>query len=462
MTTDASVSSSSSSLNRAERGRNKKHRGGVVFDAAAAACSEDDPLLQEPLLVLPTNLQPPIVPSLYSHDDYKQEQAPPSSHSHDFRVFTKSETKRVIRYESDSHVRVLFQMYGSVWPAVLPYCIVSVSITAIIAYLQSNRIVDLTFASSTGHSFMAIMVSFLVVTRANITYARYMESRQYLSDCYRNCRELVQHVCILTLFEDSPSAQEWRRKVAYQTILLLRVTMAAIEFRSSSINTWDVTDENLELLTPTTPAHRRLVSVMPSALTPQNQRISKWAHGERTMADENFRAPIVLAYNLRQAILVQRNGEYLEKRMHVNEELKILGFVSDYVTAFHGLKKLITAPFPFPLVQMTRTFLFFWVFSLPLVLVHAIPQPVQVMVIMFFVTYGFLGLEYVSMELDDPFGDDPNDFDDLGMAEIVFEDIYISLYKRDGLGSAEILRDKVVKRESKGDALKTFHDNFGE
>jgi hypothetical protein len=157
MTTDASVSSSSSSLNRAERGRNKKHRGGVVFDAAAAACSEDDPLLQEPLLVLPTNLQPPIVPSLYSHDDYKQEQAPPSSHSHDFRVFTKSETKRVIRYESDSHVRVLFQMYGSVWPAVLPYCIVSVSITAIIAYLQSNRIVDLTFASSTGHSFMAIM-----------------------------------------------------------------------------------------------------------------------------------------------------------------------------------------------------------------------------------------------------------------------------------------------------------------
>jgi hypothetical protein len=36
------------------------------------------------------------------------------------------------------------------------------------------------------------------------------------------------------------------------------------------------------------------------------------------------------------------------------------------------------------------------------------------------------------------------------------------LYKRDGLESAEMLRDKVVTRESKGDALKTFHDNFGE
>lgn len=70
--------------------------------------------------------------------------------------------------------------------------------------------------------------------------------------------------------------------------------------------------------------------------------------------------------------------------------------------------------------------------------------------------------EYVSMELDDPFGDDPNDFDDLGMAEIVFEDIYITLYKRDGMESAEKLRDRVVKQEMKGDALETFHNNFGD
>jgi hypothetical protein len=32
------------------------------------------------------------------------------------------------------------------------------------------------------------------------------------------------------------------------------------------------------------------------------------------------------------------------------------------------------------------------------------------------VTYGFVGLETVSIELDDPFGDDENDFDNLGMA----------------------------------------------
>ena len=32
----------------------------------------------------------------------------------------------------------------------------------------------------------------------------------------------------------------------------------------------------------------------------------------------------------------------------------------------------------------------------------------QISIIVFFVTYAFLGLEYVSIELDDPFGNDPN------------------------------------------------------
>jgi hypothetical protein len=84
----------------------------------------------------------------------------------------------------------------------------------------------------------------------------------------------------------------------------------------------------------------------------------------------------------------------------------------------------------------------------------------QIMLLMFFVTYGFLGIEYVSMELDDPFGDDPNDFDDLGMAEMVFEDIYLALYKVDGAESAQKLRNKVEERISRGTALENYHEDI--
>jgi hypothetical protein len=68
------------------------------------------------------------------------------------------------------------------------------------------------------------------VTRANITYARFMEASEYLSICYRSCREIMQHAAVLTR-DDSPEAIQWRQDVAYKTILLLRVTMASVEVR---------------------------------------------------------------------------------------------------------------------------------------------------------------------------------------------------------------------------------------
>ena len=74
----------------------------------------------------------------------------------------------------------------------------------------------------------------------------------------------------------------------------------------------------------------------------------------------------------------------------------------------------------------------------------------------FLITYGFLGLECVIMELDDPFGDDPNDYDDLTMAQMVFEDIYTTICKVDGFEAAEVLRDKIAQRAKKGSPLENF------
>ena len=74
------------------------------------------------------------------------------------------------------HVAVLTQMHGSVWPRVMPYCICNVLLASTIYYLKFHRNLDLTF-SDKGHSFMSLLVSFLVVTRSNIAYSRFMEAR---------------------------------------------------------------------------------------------------------------------------------------------------------------------------------------------------------------------------------------------------------------------------------------------
>jgi predicted membrane chloride channel (bestrophin family) len=145
---------------------------------------------------------------------------------------------------------------------------------------------------------------------------------------------------------------------------------------------------------------------------PHASRLKDLAHAPRTETTENYRTPIVWAFNLRKTILSPRiDLSILPMRaLQVNEELRILDMVSKFVAAWEDMHKLATTPFAFPLAQMTRTFLFFWVFSLPLVLIKDDSNLWATFLVVFGITYGFFGLEYVSLELSDPYGSDPNDF----------------------------------------------------
>jgi Bestrophin, RFP-TM, chloride channel len=106
------------------------------------------------------------------------------------------------------------------------------------------------------------------------------------------------------------------------------------------------------------------------------------------------------------------------------------------------MRKFLTTPFPFPLVQMARTFLFFCkspksssgvykifdatthinqpsdVFTVPFALLSDSSDVYAHCVMIFILTYGFMGLETVSIELDNPFGNDDIDFNNLGMAYV--------------------------------------------
>ena len=113
-----------------------------------------------------------------------------------------SERKR--RYDSDNTFGVLTQMRGSVWPKVLPYCAANTAWTYCIYWLKHQRQIDVTFPDS-GHTFLAAILSFLVVTRSNIAYARYWEARTELSRAMKSCRELVQHAITFSRFDASPS-----------------------------------------------------------------------------------------------------------------------------------------------------------------------------------------------------------------------------------------------------------------
>mmetsp|Transcript_32082 Transcript_32082/g.47038 ORF Transcript_32082/g.47038 Transcript_32082/m.47038 type:complete len:413 (+) Transcript_32082:72-1310(+) len=369
---------------------------------------------------------------------------------------------RRVHFDGSSHISVIFQIYGSVWPKVLPYCLFNVLLSYAIHIVKLEYGIDLSIEGNNA-SFMSILVSFLVVTRAKIAYARFMEARGNLQTMYRVVREIIQHVCILTQHSKSEGAKAWRRDVAYQTIALLRVTMATLEYKSSKKSSWNFFTRGKKRM-----RKQMLKSVNYSGTSVRN-RMMNWAHTDLSLTDENenFRAPILLAYALRAELLSQRSGERIKTRrvdtktpVHPNEEKYLLAYVDAFVTSYHNLKKLASTPFPFPLVQMGRTFLFVYTYTLPFALAHSMHHPLGAMLMIFFITYGYLGLEYVAMELDDPFGDDPNDFDDLGLARVVFEDIYMNIYKVDGKESLHILRHQVAERLEKSGALEDLRSSI--
>jgi len=101
------------------------------------------------------------------------------------------------------------------------------------------------------------------------------------------------------------------------------------------------------------------------------------------------------------------------------EKIKLLDHVKCLVDAYEELLVIASTPLPFALVQMGRTFLFLWIFSMPCVLVgHVFKEVYSAIIFVFFLTYGFVGLEFVGTQMLHPFGDDENDLGVTSLAQV--------------------------------------------
>jgi predicted membrane chloride channel (bestrophin family) len=98
---------------------------------------------------------------------------------------------------------------------------------------------------------------------------------------------------------------------------------------------------------------------------------------------------------------------------------------------------------------MERTFIFFYVFTAPFVMLNDDSSTLALCLAVFLFTYGFIGLEIVAIDLDDPFGSDDNDFDNMAAAVSVFEDAYLAILDVDGAEWVDKLRLRMndVSRE---------------
>merc|ERR1719284_1794646 len=90
---------------------------------------------------------------------------------------------------------------------------------------------------------------------------------------------------------------------------------------------------------------------------------------------------------------------------------RIFSQLTDGMLGFHQALKVAHVPFPFPFAQMVSFFLVVLLTMLPFYIDAFTKNVVFTAVSCFFLPLAFCGLNVISVELEAPFGEDPNDVD---------------------------------------------------
>jgi predicted membrane chloride channel (bestrophin family) len=274
--------------------------------------------------------------------------------------------------------------------AVLPLCILNCGLLALVDYVRGHYRFEF---SANGHGLLTLLVSFLVISKVNLAYDRYKAVRQYAGQGSINLRELIQMVIAVSNATSNNEEEEEEDNISSST-----------GDRERELRQW-----RLECVAKATEIMDASVCVL------KDRSLAKhFAHNKaletppvtKRMASETFVSdPLTLIQSLRMHLYCTP-GLGLEslQKMHLVNKLQ------EYTSCYAHLLNLASTPLPFPLVQMGRAFLLIWTFSMPLVLLDGPFDSVwSAQVFLFFLTYGFIGLELVSIKLSDPFGNGRDD-----------------------------------------------------
>ena len=263
-----------------------------------------------------------------------------------------------------------------------------------------------------GHALMSLLIAYLGVSKVNLAYERYMSAQLAAGHSFMILRELHQLSITLTKRYHGKDAEGWRRDTKQSIVQLIHETVATLRDGTHAA------------------ALARDAGPRPVA------KGLKGGHmGNVSMPSSGLDDPMVLVHALRDhlyhgsdaACAKGRGGEGdgagagaagPAEGLQLYERALMINLLHEFSTSYRDLLRLASSGLPFALVQMGRTFTFVWVLTIPFVLtgkdfVQEYPSAFTFVILL---TYGFLGLEFLSRMLSNPFGDEiKNDLNIRGM-----------------------------------------------
>ncbi|MEW6283194.1 MAG: bestrophin family protein [Candidatus Eremiobacterota bacterium] len=256
----------------------------------------------------------------------------------------------MVEYNPRAWPEVLLRMHGSVLPRVVPRVLGVAAVGLGASYLHQRFGFKL---APVAHTMVGAALGLLLVFRTNASYDRYWEGRKLLGSLVNRMRDLMRHFAVY-----GSEGQEAQRRLVVAFALIRQY----LRFQ---------TDLG-QLGAPITAAER-------TALEPVRCR------------------PVVYLTWLGRLM----SGMPPEIRRNADENLTSL------IDSIGGAERIVKTPVPFAYAQHIKGFLFLFCFTVPFVMVDSMGW--YDCLGSAAVAYALFGIEEIGVEIEDPFGTDPND-----------------------------------------------------
>jgi putative membrane protein len=268
----------------------------------------------------------------------------------------------MVEYDSKNWLDVLSRMRGSVLPALLPRLLLCAAIGGGAAWLFEARGFKL---PSIAHTLVGVALGLLLVFRTNASYDRYWEGRRLLGGFVNRSRDLARQAAA---YIDGSAGADERREIAR----LLSVFYALLRQYLRK-------ERDLDALGAPISAEER-AALEPLAVRPA--LASVWL--TRVLAKS------------------AREGRISAEKLHFMD-----ANVTALVDIWGGAERILKTPIPFAYAQHIKSFLMLFCFTAPFAMVEQMRwyTPIAAAVLAF----GMFGIDEIGVEIEDPFGYDPND-----------------------------------------------------
>lgn len=265
----------------------------------------------------------------------------------------------MVEYESKNWLRVIFRLQGSVLPSLLPRILLATAVGVLARWLYTSRHFHL---PSTVHGMLGLALGLLLVFRTNASYDRWWEGRRLLGAIVNRARDLMRQGGVY--FDDVAARRELERLVVLWYALLRQYLRGERDLAALGVPLRD--DER-------------------AALEPMAVR------------------PALIVRQMTALIAAQATrGSLSEQRLWLMD-----ANITSLVDSWGGCERIVRTPIPFAYAQHIKAFLTLFVLTVPFAIVDAMGPLTPLAAAI--VAYGLFGIEEIGVEIEDPFGTDPND-----------------------------------------------------